>query len=304
MFEMVNGAGIPATIWAAPNGSPKLLIGIAVALVLGFAAVFGLMYLPKGARRWLVTSVTFMGGFYFIMHWLWPKPYHYERDQIPRGLVEGVGAWLSNSLPTITAMDQSLAACLLGIGIYSLLRLHLGRLFKLHADWFFSLVLVASLLLMVLVGYWDWVSRLGEAGKLVEANPRIFPNYMNDFLFDGMFVNMDACMFSIISFFIFSAAYRAFRIRSLESTILLVTALIIMLSLMGAVSVGWDGIVNSIGKFAPDWLTDNIRLAAIKGWVQDTLQVPSIRAMEFGLAIGALAMSLRLWLSLEKGVSH
>ena len=77
-----------------------------------------------------------------------------------------------------------------------------------------------------------------------------------------------------------------------------------MLALMGAVTVGLDSLVDGLKGHAPDWIVDNVKLTAIKNWVQDTLQSPGIRAMEFGLAIGALAMSLRLWLSIEKGVSH
>jgi hypothetical protein len=111
-------------------------------------------------------------------------------------------------------------------------------------------------------------------------------------------------MFSIIAFFIFSAAYRAFRIRSIESTILLGTALIVMLGLMGGVVVGQDSLLNSIAQPGESVIVDSLRLPTIRSWIQDNLQSPSIRAMEFGLAIGGLAMALRLWLSIEKGVSH
>jgi hypothetical protein len=35
-------------------------------------------------------------------------------------------------------------------------------------------------------------------------------------------------------------------------------------------------------------------------WLRNTFQVPSIRGIDFGVGIGALAMGLRLWLSLER----
>ena len=103
-------------------------------------------------------------------------------------------------------------------------------------------------------------------------------------------------MFSIIAFYILSAAYRAFRIRSVEATILLASALIMMLSLMGAVEYMWNGLFDHSGAFVA-----NFQLTEIARWIRDTFQTPGIRALEFGIGLGALAMGLRLWLSLEKG---
>jgi hypothetical protein len=162
------------------------------------------------------------------------------------------------------------------------------------------------MVLYIAFGYWDWWSRLGPGDKAVTAHPAIFPNFAKDFLFDGLFINLDAVMYSMIAFFIFSAAYRSFRLRSAEASILLGTALLVMLSLMGGVLVGWDRVIDAFGgggHGAAAGFMENLRLVAIKDWVQNYLQSPSIRAVEFGLAVGGLAMQLRLWLSIEKGVS-
>jgi ABC-type amino acid transport system permease subunit len=297
----------PTTIWAAPNGSTLLWTEIIVAFVLGFGILIALTQLPRNLRKPLVATVTFVGGIYFTMHWLWPQAQDYAKDQVPNNHVEAVSFWLQASLPAVMNLGQVLGALLLGLGISSLLRVHIGQLIKGHKDWFFSLTLLVCMLLMLVFGYWDWQSRLAPgAEKAVLASPRIFPNFAKDFLLDGLFINLDAVMYSMIAFFIFSAAYRSFRLRSAESTILLGTAVLVMLSLMGGVVLGWDRVIDALGggghgAFAA--FMENLRLGAIKDWVQNNLQSPSIRAIEFGLAVGGLAMTLRLWLSIEKGVS-
>jgi hypothetical protein len=293
----------PTNFWTAPQGSTALLWRIIIAFVVGCGIVIGISYLPKNLRRPTVTTVTFLGGLYFVMHYLWPTAQDYSKAEIPRGTTEVVSFWLQGTLPTVTSFMQILGALMFGLGISSLLRIHITQLVRKHRDWFFSLTLLTSMAVMLFFGFWNWRTRLGPGAEAaVLSEPKVFPHFAYDFLFNGLFMNLDAVMFSIIAFYIFSAAYRSFRLRSVESTILLGTALLVMLSLMGGVLLGWDRVIDSLGS--PGGLMDNLRLGVIKDWVQNNLQSPSIRAMEFGLAIGGLAMSLRLWLSIEKGVSH
>jgi hypothetical protein len=109
---------------------------------------------------------------------------------------------------------------------------------------------------------------------------------------------MDAAMFSVIAFYILSAAYRAFRVRSVEATILLGTALIVILSLMGAVSGLWDDAVKSAANGNTFIL--NFQLTVVADWIRNTFQTSSLRGISFGVGIGLLAMGLRIWLSLER----
>jgi hypothetical protein len=44
-------------------------------------------------------------------------------------------------------------------------------------------------------------------------------------------------------------------------------------------------------------------LPTIANWVLAQLNAPAQRAIEFGVGIGGLAMAIRLWLSLERGVT-
>lgn len=100
-------------------------------------------------------------------------------------------------------------------------------------------------------------------------------------LYDGLYVPLGAAMFSLLGFYIATAAYRAFRIRSAESALMMTAALIVML---GQIPFGvwiWDGFPE-----ARNWL----------------LKIPSaaaFRAITFGAAIAGLVMAFRMWFSIE-----
>ena len=113
-------------------------------------------------------------------------------------------------------------------------------------------------------------------------------------LFKGFYTSLDATMFSLIAFYIVSAAYRAFRVRSAESALMMITAAIIMLALV------------PVGAAITSWLPDHgflsaFRLERIGYWILIWPNMAVQRAINFGIAVGSLAMGLRIWLSLERG---
>lgn len=293
----------PDTFWNAPHGSTELWGKILFGLLIGIGLIFALMAAPTQLRRPIIVSLTFLSGLFYVAFWAFPSPIDRAPDSAPRNAVEGVSFWLADAQPLVATFANVIAAFLIGLGVYSLLRIHLRRLMKMQKDWFFSVVLLTSLVAMVVFGYWDWIQRRGPAGAEMSLGVGWGPaQYGKDILFDGLLQQMDAGMFSIVAFYILSAAYRAFRARSAEATILLTTALIVMLSLLGVVELAWNGAVDSLASNlgANEGIVQNLRLTEISGWIRSNLQTPSIRGIEFGVGIGLLAMGLRLWLSLEK----
>lgn len=293
-------------IWNAPSGSSELYIKLAIAFLAGFGLMFALMSAPPPARKVIVATVTFLAGLFYVMTFLWPAPIGRTPGTLPRDFVESVGFWLEDGASVVDKFSNTLTAFLLGLGVYSILRIHLGRFMKRQKDWQYSAVLLLCMLLMVVFGLWNWQTRQGPGAAALESMDNWgFVHYANDLLFDGMYQQMEATMFSIIAFYILSAAYRAFRVRSVEATILLSAALIVILALMGAFVTIWNekGIAQITGG-DPNSFANNFKIDSIAGWIRDTFQTSSLRGISFGIGIGALAMGLRLWLSLERGGSN
>jgi len=98
-----------------------------------------------------------------------------------------------------------------------------------------------------------------------------------------IFAPLQATMFSLLAFYVASATFRAFRARSLESTLLLVAGAVVML---GQVQLG-ETLTGSGAATAQKFLMDNVVKAAE-------------RAIVIGASLGVLATGLRIVLGLER----
>lgn len=287
--------------WHYPSGTSQLWGAIIVTVLVGFGIMFALLQAPPRMRRWVVGAATFVAGAIYVAYYLWPKAQGRGPTDLPVGMKESVGFWLQDAVAQVGDISQTLTVFLLGLGIYSLVHIHSKRLFRMQKDWSFSLVLLISMAVMIGFGYYNyWLTNYSsESIALQDYAGWHWPTYFTDFLFDGLLQQMDAAMFSIIAFYILSAAFRAFRVRSVEATILLSAALIIMLGIMGAVEYKWNSGVDAIAH--GNAFIQNFELTEITKWISNTIQTSSLRALDFGVGLGALAMGLRLWLSLERG---
>ncbi len=111
-------------------------------------------------------------------------------------------------------------------------------------------------------------------------------------------------MFATLAFFIFSAAYRAFRVRNLAATLLLIAACLVML---GNVPLGgsiWRYLSQFVHLIFPKFdLTTLYRVelfALLKDWLLAIPQAAAGRGIGIGLALGGIAMALRIILGIER----
>ena len=291
--------------WKHASNSSELFMWIGITLLVGFAGFFALMKSPPSVRKWVIGTVTFLGGSIYVVSWLWPTPRDRAPGELPLGGTEKVSFFLEDVVGQFENLSNTLTSFLLLLGVFSLVALHFNRVRKRSRDWSFSIVLLVTVVLMAIFGYADWLYSKDlkpeqlEALKDVSAQP--MQMWMKDLMFDGLLQTMEAAMFSVIAFYIMSAAYRAFRVRSVEATILLSSALIVMLGLLGIADNYWSLGIDAIGGSDPNAFVNNLRLDSISEFIRNNLQAPGLRAIDFGVGVGALAMGLRLWLSLERG---
>ena len=133
-------------------------------------------------------------------------------------------------------------------------------------NWQYSLVTLVALFVTAFCGF-AWGTN--------EGTPFLW-------LFENVQMPMSATMFSLLAFYIASAAYKAFRAKSPQATVLLIAAFIVM---MGQVPIG----------------------AAISKWIPETAQwilnVPNLaakRGIATGVGLGATATALKILLGIER----
>ena len=148
----------------------------------------------------------------------------------------------------------------------TLIQTHTARIRRRTEHWQYSFVVFAGLIIMVLIG--------------IFFTPQ---NSVFEWLYNNVQLPMDATMFSLLAFFIASAAYRAFRARTFEASLLLITALIVM---MGNVPVG-DLLSNDTASKARQWILDNPNLSARRG-------------IMLGVSLGVISQSIRIILGIER----
>ncbi len=112
-------------------------------------------------------------------------------------------------------------------------------------------------------------------------------------IFRNVFTSLSATMFALLAFFVASASYRAFKIRNLEATILLVAGIIIMI---GRVPLGVY-ITNWIPR---DSFFSFLRLEILQEWIYQFPNAAGARAIMIGIGLGIVGTSLRVIMGIEK----
>jgi hypothetical protein len=171
-----------------------------------------------------------------------------------------------------------LQAFAIWLGALNLIRINMKRSLskKAHDRWY-GFVVVAAFLLITTVGFFF------SGGRQFQLSGTRF-----DFLYINVYSSLSSTMFALLAFFVASASYRAFRARSWEATLLLLSAFLVML---GRVPVG-DAITT--------WLPQGFHLSDLASWIMTYPQVAGQRAIMIGIALGVASASLRLILGLER----
>lgn len=199
-------------------------------------------------KRQLPITLVFVAGIVMIIQYFVPHPvsefvFTYANDWV---IVIGILA--------------------LPIGIFSLLRNTYMKARNDRSERVYSIATLAGFLLMVITGI---RSESREAGSL----------HMQ--FFQHLLVPAQATLFSMLAFYIASAAYRAFRMRTLLAGVLLITAFVVMLRLIP--------LPEPFGT----WNSELVR------WILAVPNMAAKRAIIIGVALGAITYSMKILLGIE-----
>ena len=200
-------------------------------------------------RRTLPLALTFLLGVAAAMQYHIPHP-------ISEAALTQISEWL-----------RIILGFAMILGIASLCQVHYAKIRARIAGWGYSLVVYLSMLATVAVGLW--------AGGREEGTGF-------GWIYTYTLLALQGTMFSILGFFVASAAFRAFRARSKEATVLLVAA---VLTMFGRVPLG-EYLIPAAGPLA--------------GWLLNVLNLAARRGIIIGISLGGIATSIKIIFGIER----
>lgn len=160
----------------------------------------------------------------------------------------------------------------LGLGAVTLLKGHTMIVTRKRTNWQFSAWLLFMFALTILTGL------VGYFGTGQQTDNSIF-----NWLFVHIYTPLGSTLYATTGFYIFSAAYRAFRARNLDAALMLIAGCFVILSNAPIGEVIWSGI------------------PVIGQWFRFTGQVPGMRTFSMVGALGMIAYGFRALLGKERG---
>jgi hypothetical protein len=200
---------------------------------------------------------------------------------------------------TVAIWFDVLAAIAFILGGGNLLRSHLKRISDQQSGWAYSIIVLVSFLGTLFVGL----------GKIGAAPSPQFPDYGWSgnyrqtgsafwYSYQYAFQPLTATIFALLAFYIASAAFRAFRAKNLEASLLLATAFIVLLgrTFAGVALTAWIDPANWQGF---RYFT-GLRLENLTVYIMAVFNTAGNRAIMIGIALGIVATSLKILIGVDR----
>ncbi len=163
---------------------------------------------------------------------------------------------------------QPLNAFVIFLALGGLATFHLRRVVRRERRFGYSAVTLVSMASMILAGLIGGI----QPGS-------VFADW-----FQHLITPIESTMFALLTFFIASAAFRAFRARTAGATVLLVSAAVVML-----------GLIPAVEDAVPP-------LARVASFLLDYPNTAAKRAILIGVALGAITVALKTILGIDRTI--
>ena len=213
-------------------------------------------------KRTVPVIIAFLSGFVMVISFFFNK----ERIFIGR-LEEELLSWV-----------VIVSGFTLVLGVVSITRVNWTAVARKQDSWFYKLLLLLSVFVMAIPPMLpsSWSGLFGRG-----------PGTIYYWCFTYISQPAMATMFAMLAFYIASAAFRAFRARNAEATLLLITATLVML---WRIPMG-EAFLRLFSENLPGW---------INTYVMNGFNLAVQRGIIIGAALGAASMSLRILLGIER----
>jgi hypothetical protein len=185
-----------------------------------------------------------------------------------------------------------LAAIAFILGGGNLLKINLRKISDRRPGWGYAAVTLTAFCVMLTVG----MLKLGVTPGSRDPSLSWSGAYDQEggvfwWMYQYVFSPLQSTMFAMLAFYVASAAFRAFRAKNVEATLLLGTAFLVLLGRTYA------------GALMTAWLPPSLEGLTIPGLSTTILQVFNAagqRAIMIGIALGIVATSLKIILGIDR----
>ena len=170
------------------------------------------------------------------------------------------------------------------LGLYSLLHMHWSRIRRKIPSWGYSVFVFIGAFGMIAAGVYSEIANAGQS-----AGPGSQFDWF-DWGYEYIQYPAGATIFSILAFFMASAAFRTFRARNLAAGLLLIAAVIVML---GRVPVS-----ETVSRWL--FFGDSQVITRFTDVIMEYPNMVAKRGILLGIALGILSQSIRVLLGVER----
>lgn len=204
---------------------------------------------------------------------------------------------------TVTIWFDILAVGAFVLGGGNLLKIHLEKISNKRSGWAYSVVTLLAFVITLWVGLVQWGVNPPKlypthswAGNYIEEGSGLF------WIYDNVVYPLTATMFAMLAFYVASAAFRAFRAKNIEATLLLFTAFIVLLgrTYAGVFLTDWvPGFMAMITGMTPEHF-NTMQLDELTDWIMNAPNKAGNRAITIGIALGVVSYSLKILMGVDR----
>jgi len=159
-----------------------------------------------------------------------------------------------------------IVAFAIGLGGVNITRHHLLRITKKEEDWYLSIWLLFLLVLFVILGI-----GFGQESTYFQ------------WLYINVYGALSSTTYSVLALFITSAAFRSFRARNYDASVLLISGFLVLIGNTPASAAIWGG------------------FPIINEWIMKVPTAAATRVIVIGAALGMVTLALRIITGKETG---